>query len=51
MADFAVWVVAASEKLGFTTEEFLAAYAAKRDEVHASVVESSLVVSQFNPAG
>ncbi len=43
MADFAVWVVAASEKLGFTPEEFIAAYAAKRDELHASVVESSLI--------
>jgi DNA polymerase-1 len=45
MADFALQVVAASEKLGFTPEEFLAAYNTKRDELHASVIESNLVAN------
>jgi hypothetical protein len=43
MADFALWVVAASEKLGFTAEEFLDAYAGKRDELHEAVIASNLV--------
>lgn len=43
MADFAIQVVAASEALGFTPEEFLDAYTGKRDELHAAVIESSLV--------
>lgn len=43
MADFAERVVAASEKLGFTPEEFLDAYNTKRNELHASVIESNLV--------
>jgi hypothetical protein len=43
MADFALQVVAASDALGFTPEEFLDAYNGKRDELHASVIESNLV--------
>jgi hypothetical protein len=52
MADFACWAIAAAPALGFTREEFLAAYEANRQELrfvsleHATAVQG--VIDWFN---
>jgi hypothetical protein len=43
MADFAAWSIAATPKVGWTGEAFLAAYAENRSEAHQHVIDASLI--------